>query len=218
MYSATAISQEEPRCRRCRRRLDHILDKQKSRDRYWTNCHACRAMSTQTRRRKREEFRVRFQAGYSTVSGQPASSTGLATGRHHSSGYTSAANTSTVREDNIQHTSIDEEDFMSILKDLRRKSSINSEEVNHSSLAPPSDPGCSVCSDTFAANQFPRLRDCSHEPRVCPECFANWLSSQVGNTSWDRIVCPSDGCGVLVSHEAMKNLATEETYTRQVTY
>jgi hypothetical protein len=73
---------------------------------------------------------------------------------------------------------------------------------------------CTVCGDTFPASEFPQLQACSHNPRVCRECFSGWLISQVGHTSWNRIVCPSDGCGVLVGHDDMKKLASEEMYTR----
>jgi hypothetical protein len=73
---------------------------------------------------------------------------------------------------------------------------------------------CSVCSDTFSAKKLFRLRQCVHKPQVCRGCFKDWLTSQVGTTSWNRIVCPSEGCGVLITHEEMKSLASEETYTR----
>jgi hypothetical protein len=75
-------------------------------------------------------------------------------------------------------------------------------------------PECSVCGDTFLMSRFPSLQRCTHEPCVCQGCFSDWLTSQVGSTSWDRIVCPSTGCGALINHEEMKQLASAETYTR----
>jgi hypothetical protein len=42
---------------------------------------------------------------------------------------------------------------------------------------------CTVCGDTFPASEFPQLQACSHNPRVCRECFSGWLISQVGHTS-----------------------------------
>ncbi|KAH7068379.1 hypothetical protein BKA63DRAFT_112934 [Paraphoma chrysanthemicola] len=79
---------------------------------------------------------------------------------------------------------------------------------------PNSGPECSVCGDTFPSTHYPRLPQCTHEPRVCRGCLSDWLTSQVGTTSWNRIVCPSEGCNTLITHEQMKDLASQETYTR----
>jgi hypothetical protein len=79
--------------------------------------------------------------------------------------------------------------------------------------ATPLDRTCDICSDTFPPSEFPRLPTCAHNPQVCGTCFTGWLTSQVGATSWDRIVCPTQGCTVLVTHAEMKSFAPEDVYT-----
>lgn len=43
-----------PRCRTCKKILDNTLDRQKTRDNWWTNCHSCRTTNTAKGRRKRD--------------------------------------------------------------------------------------------------------------------------------------------------------------------
>ncbi|KAH7380285.1 hypothetical protein DE146DRAFT_773436 [Phaeosphaeria sp. MPI-PUGE-AT-0046c] len=210
MSSTTVANHEDLRCGRCRTVLRAGLDKQKHKDRYWRNCYACREKHTRKSRQRREilassDFRLPTSSLGSLAHHKSPTTVTDAQRLSREDSVDTVVDTSTVRENNSEDLSDNDEDFMSILKDLNRKSfGIDAKRSDGPSVTPP-NPECSVCSDTFAVDHFSQLPDCSHEPRV-------------GATSWDRILCPSNGCGVLVSHEAMKSLATEETYARQVNY
>jgi hypothetical protein len=73
---------------------------------------------------------------------------------------------------------------------------------------------CSVCGDVFPPNAFPRLDACIHENDVCEGCFEHWLTSQVNDANWDRVVCPTQGCNNIVTHSDMHRLAAPETCAR----
>jgi hypothetical protein len=73
---------------------------------------------------------------------------------------------------------------------------------------------CSVCSDEFSPEEFPRLGACSHEPRVCQECLLGWLNQRMASTTWEQIQCPSSGCTNAISHDDVKRYAPLETFIR----
>jgi hypothetical protein len=73
---------------------------------------------------------------------------------------------------------------------------------------------CSVCSDEFSPEEFPRLGACSHEPRVCRECLLGWLNQRMASTTWEQIQCPSSGCTNAISHDDVKRYAPLETFIR----
>jgi hypothetical protein len=88
--------------------------------------------------------------------------------------------------------------------------------TNHVRLDSASTPECSVCGENFSLEDFPHLGACSHEPRVCQECFLGWLDQRMASTTWEQIQCPSSGCTNVVSHDDIKKYAPAETFTRCV--
>lgn len=216
MSIGTASDQPVRWCGKCKKTLDATKFEQRYTTKFWTNCLDCREKETK-RRRDKEAARlaavtlktnkaVTVVRKYSAHRTKPAEPLRLL--HRQTSNGTMVAH-EVKRAHRRKHR----------MEGPTSPSKIGSQTLQtakHASPASshPTELECSVCSDTFPADQFPRLQSCSHEPRVCSGCFANWLTSQVGSTSWDRIVCPSDGCGVLVTHGDMKTLATQDTYTR----
>jgi uncharacterized protein YceK len=88
--------------------------------------------------------------------------------------------------------------------------------TSHVGLDSVSTPECSVCGDRFSLEEFPRLGACSHEPRVCQECFLGWLDQRMASTTWEQIQCPSSGCTNVMSHDDVKKYAPAETFIRCV--
>jgi hypothetical protein len=84
----------------------------------------------------------------------------------------------------------------------------------HVSANPTSTIECSVCSDGFSPEEFPRLGACSHEPRVCQECLLGWLNQRMASTTWEQIQCPSSECTNAISHDDVKRYAPLEMFTR----
>jgi hypothetical protein len=76
---------------------------------------------------------------------------------------------------------------------------------------------CSVCSDEFSPEEFPRLGACSHDPRVCQECLLGWLNQRMASTTWEQIQCPSSRCTNAISHDDVKRYAPLETFVRYAT-
>lgn len=227
MSSTTAGCQEPSLCGKCPRTFHAIDDMQKTTGRYWTNCSVCREKHREEGRRQRglptKQRRVdasglRYQER-KVYTRQRARRPNLVTKpkiprkfAHGSKTYGTSLTNGTDAA-----VSDDDEDFSSLINNGPSNNfSTSSETREKTPTPPPQDPECSVCSDTFPAHEFPRLRDCSHEPLVCSGCFADWLASQIDNTSWDHIECPADACDVLVVHEDMKRLASAETYMRYV--
>jgi hypothetical protein len=212
---------EEKTCKKCKTALDTVHDRQKSTGNYWKSCLRCRDAETSKKRIKKgfapRASRVEKYHGASgklmNVRG-PAAKTGPTMPPPIPS-YTGFPGLSMFERIRAMQRAEDirpyhESGQAAQVKD--RFASFTKPPTRHNA-----ELDCSVCGNTYGVQNFPHIERCSHEPRVCQECFANWLTSQVVNISWDRIVCPSTGCGVLVAHEEMKKLATTETWTRQVT-
>jgi hypothetical protein len=72
---------------------------------------------------------------------------------------------------------------------------------------------CSVCSDSYPVEDYPQLEECSHWADTCRDCFSAWLTVQIDSTSWDQIRCPGE-CDVIIPYEAVRELATPETFER----
>lgn len=224
MSSTTLGEQEWPVCGRCPRFLHSILDMQKTTGRYWINCYVCREKHTDERRQQRgaplRERGIRSKGGlrnqprkvYMTQRTRRPNCVTQKVPKGYGSGLITISNDGEGEKHRAM--SDDEEDYFSASDEVQNEIAPSSDTHDEVSPAPPQDPECSVCGDTFAADQFSFLKDCSHEAQVCAGCFADWLASQIGNTSWDRIKCPADGCEVLVAHEDMKRLATQDIYTR----
>lgn len=75
---------------------------------------------------------------------------------------------------------------------------------------------CSVCGEVASRVELSRLLACKHDPDVCKECFAGWLESQLGSTSWEKVQCPSNGCDQPITHEDVKKHASPELFARYV--
>jgi hypothetical protein len=192
-------------CHGCKETLHYGRDSQKTTGRYFKNCQRCRDKNTSAKRRKRGLPPVgsspKIMDGV-TVALQPLDAISSSSPGKHTRGMCFSQRFSTHQ--------IRERDGGS--------SSANMNVSRYVLTRPPDrplvNPTCSVCGEVVPPAEYPLLQRCSHEPRVCEDCFANWLTSQVENTSWDRIVCPSEGYSVSIDHEDMKTLASKETYTR----
>jgi hypothetical protein len=202
-------SHPRPSCSKCTRPLEYGQDSLKTKDRYWRNCKRCRDKNNSAKY-KAKSLPVNVAPSYQIRKRYPPTPL--------SSSRVTPLTGTTLSRSNLQPT----RPAFKLWGDFRSRpssfdSTSNVSEINRSTLHSKSktiEPECSVCSDSFAINDFPSLDQCTHEPRVCRGCFSDWLASQVGNTSWDRIVCPSEECGVLITHEQMSTLASTETYTR----
>ncbi len=93
------------------------------------------------------------------------------------------------------------------------------ENVNSSSPsnenAPTPDQLCTVCLESFEAEQFPGRKltsTCDHEATVCQSCLATSISAQLSGKIWDQINCPD--CGAGLDHQDIKAFADEETFQR----
>jgi hypothetical protein len=60
---------------------------------------------------------------------------------------------------------------------------------------------CILCDETRSSLNFHVLDGCDHELDICGTCYAASLTSQINNTAWDLIACPSDGCTVCVTDQ-----------------
>jgi hypothetical protein len=209
------------KCWSCNRSLDSITDRQKSTGKYWKNCQRCRDERTSVSRRKRGLSPVQRSEIPIDHDARPKQKTKWPVPRRHVLiGTLDPVETRSPRVKTYLWGARPNSTPYTYQPPSKVKST-NLGGLNTTPKLPTTLPSsftraiqCSVCSEEHDSGDVPRLENCLHEPRVCQGCFANWLTSQVGNTSWDRIVCPSDGCGVLVSHEEMKRLASDDTYTR----
>jgi hypothetical protein len=210
-------------CATCKNVLDMIADRQKSTRNLWKNCQRCRDKRTSISRRKRGLSPVQRPENRIDGDARPKQRTKRPVSERHDSTSTpnldelgSTKETTYPRSERPNSTphaySFTSRAGITNLGGLNTTPELP--RAVSSSFTGTTE--CSVCSEEYPADDIPRLENCLHEPRVCQDCFANWLKSQVGNTSWDRIVCPSDGCGVLVSHEEMKRLASDATYARYI--
>jgi hypothetical protein len=73
---------------------------------------------------------------------------------------------------------------------------------------------CSVCSDSHPVEDYPQLNECNHWADTCRDCFSAWLTAQVGSANWDQIQCPGAKCDVIIPYEAVRELATPDTFER----
>ncbi|KAF2709648.1 hypothetical protein K504DRAFT_378558 [Pleomassaria siparia CBS 279.74] len=71
---------------------------------------------------------------------------------------------------------------------------------------------CVVCRDSFLPGEFASLVDCLHQPEVCTECFAQWISSEIKDGSWREIKCPGTDCGLALKYHEVQQLATPESF------
>ncbi|KAF1955577.1 hypothetical protein CC80DRAFT_369270, partial [Byssothecium circinans] len=70
------------------------------------------------------------------------------------------------------------------------------------------------CAETFLIQDFPSLSQCTHAPEVCLGCMLNWWDTELGDTVWDQIACPTNGCEHLLTHDDVKKYASTEFYDR----
>jgi len=194
-------------CKTCGRPLE--VGRDSRRGGLWKNCQRCRDKNTSSKRRKRGLSPVNRQDPLPVYGSRPFTAPRVDGPR-----YTTPSASSSMGYVSPPHSSA--------RLGPRPSSTFNSQRLNNEGLfgnlssALRDEVECTVCGDTVSSTQFPRLEECSHEPRVCRGCLSDWLTSQVGSTSWNRIVCPSEGCGVLVDHDQMKEYASAETFTRSV--
>lgn len=73
---------------------------------------------------------------------------------------------------------------------------------------------CSVCGESISNINFIDPAACKHDPDVCNECFVGWVASQLDNTSWEKVQCPSNGCEQLIMHDDVKKYASSDLFTR----
>lgn len=79
IVSRASGSVELPRCKRCKKTLNNFSDRQKSRDKWWTNCKSCRSTNATKWRDKRDAGSIVSQLPQAS-SIQTSSNTGTARG------------------------------------------------------------------------------------------------------------------------------------------
>jgi hypothetical protein len=73
---------------------------------------------------------------------------------------------------------------------------------------------CLVCYGFKPISEFPALKNCKHEPRVCAECYNQSIASQLDIKSWKEIKCPELGCKEQLKHADVQQYAAPEVYAR----
>lgn len=226
-------------CSKCGKRVS-FFDIEGSTGVHRANCYRCRAADTESTRRKSNEQlahtkAIRRTGGIVRRSKKTPASTKVPTLRlQHDSharfpdldSYTSKNSRVSATARQAQNLQATQEDRQRRARKLARRSrqvedqqERGARRVRHgdndaSSTNQPPESECSVCGETLAADQFPRLRGCTHEPQTCSECFSGWLASQIGSTTWDRIVCPAEDCNTLIKHRHMKKLVDQDTFEK----
>ncbi|KAF2789085.1 hypothetical protein K505DRAFT_285044, partial [Melanomma pulvis-pyrius CBS 109.77] len=71
---------------------------------------------------------------------------------------------------------------------------------------------CTVCGESLLRKEFPLLADCSHEPGICPECYAEWIATKIVDGSWREVKCPANECKVILKHHEIHRLAKAESF------
>lgn len=72
-------------------------------------------------------------------------------------------------------------------------------------------PNCAVC-DTQA--QLVVFSACTHQPDTCSDCVRTWVASQLEQSAWDQIRCPSQECNHVLTHADVKKHASADDFTR----
>jgi hypothetical protein len=73
---------------------------------------------------------------------------------------------------------------------------------------------CSVCADSFPAQDFLSLSSCAHQAEVCQQCFLQWLNDKINSTDSEQIQCPASGCKNAITHNDVRVYAPNEVFTR----
>lgn len=73
---------------------------------------------------------------------------------------------------------------------------------------------CTVCGEPILLKDFPSLADCTHEPDVCPDCYAGWIATEIVDGSWREVKCPASECKVILKHHEIHQLAKAESFER----
>ncbi|KAI1467603.1 uncharacterized protein F4812DRAFT_430138 [Daldinia caldariorum] len=71
---------------------------------------------------------------------------------------------------------------------------------------------CTICNEEKRVSEMPNRRkttaDCDHDATACKRCLGRWIGSRLGETPWDRILCPE--CPQFLKYEDVRALASRE--------
>ncbi|KAH7073313.1 hypothetical protein FB567DRAFT_454260 [Paraphoma chrysanthemicola] len=77
---------------------------------------------------------------------------------------------------------------------------------------------CAVCGEQQPISELPSLADCEHVPQTCTECYADWVTAQLEESSWKEAKCPESKCQMTLTYHEIQGIATQDTFQKYDTY
>ncbi|KAH7078787.1 hypothetical protein BKA63DRAFT_409323 [Paraphoma chrysanthemicola] len=77
---------------------------------------------------------------------------------------------------------------------------------------------CAVCGEQQPISELPSLADCEHAPQTCAECYADWVTAQLEESSWKEAKCPVSKCKTTLTYHEIQGIATQDTFQKYDTY
>ena len=77
---------------------------------------------------------------------------------------------------------------------------------------------CVVCGESILIMDLPSLAHCTHPPETCTDCYAEWITAQLRDSSWREAKCPGNECNIKLEYFEIQQYATQETFQQYDTF
>ncbi|OAL56794.1 hypothetical protein IQ07DRAFT_18408 [Pyrenochaeta sp. DS3sAY3a] len=92
------------------------------------------------------------------------------------------------------------------------------ELISMGSPGPSPTRDCAVCGDSQPISSLPSLANCTHIPETCADCYTEWITSQLTESSWREVKCPGSKCKIKLTYHEIQAYALPENFQQYDTY